>query len=121
MKKLALLALALLTVGACTATEAAEPAPTPLVIVKTIEVPGPQPTPQIITKTIKVPTPITPKACLDALNDSDALLGNLSNWISAMADGKYKRASTLSDEVGPLIDAYFSTRDQCRYLADPGT
>lgn len=119
-QRIALGIVAVLLVGC-----AAAPAPTPEIIVKTIEVPGPQPTPHVITnvveREVEVAVPVTPKVCLDALAASDRVVGDFFDWLTAFGDGAYKKASRITDRTGTDLDAYWINRDKCRAGAEVGS
>jgi len=132
MKILAAAAAAIIFVG-CTAA----PAPTPQVIVKTVEVPGPQPTPQVITKTIEVPGPqptpqvitktvtveVTPKSCIYALDGLvDTIIAQLDIIIDYSDGGVPTKAHMKAySQASEDTDANIEYMDECRAANASGT
>lgn len=118
MKALIAIVIGMVVVAGC----ASAPAPTPEVIVKTVEVPGPQPTPQTITQTVMV----TPKVCLDALDAAEAFADIQMQIIDALIDLDYDTAMSLygEDSDGPAfttLDTYADLRGKCIAAAGSGS
>lgn len=78
------------------------------------EVPGPE---RIVTKTEKVDVPITPQACLTALDINELAFTFLSESLGHVLDADYTAANASSDKVKALVPKVNAAKSECRASA----
>lgn len=86
--------------------------PAPVEVVK--EVPGPE---RIVTKTEKVDVPVTPQACLVALDINELAFTLVSESLGHVLDADYTAANASSDKVKALVPKANAAKSECRASA----
>lgn len=77
----------------------------------TKEVPGPERT---VTKEVKVEVPVTPAACITALDLNEQAFSGLAESMRLVTEGDYAGAKANTDKVSLLVPRVNAAKAECR-------